>query len=88
MTKKHWEKYGRNYYARRASSGGGRAVGSGWRLATPPAARLRYDYEGVDKPAAEKMMAPAAPRPARRGQGQHSEVDVPRRRRWSRRSRP
>ena len=48
----------------------------------------RYDYEGVDKPAAEKMMAPAAPRPARRGQGQHWEVDVPRRRRWSRRSRP
>jgi len=32
VTKKHWEKYGRNYYA-------------------------RYDYEGVDKPAAEKMMA-------------------------------
>jgi len=32
VTRKHWEKYGSNYYA-------------------------RYDYEGVDKPAAEKMMA-------------------------------
>ena len=43
---------------RGSSSGGGRAVGSGWRrLVTPPAARVRYDYEGVDKPAAEKMMA-------------------------------